>query len=172
MGKGQIQLGETIFIVIFILLIIIFGIVFFTGAEKEEFKKQADKYADLSTVSLAQYTSSLLELSCSKKGVEDLSCYDIRKLKAFAELLNDSKRIDITREYYFTQFGNAKIEIEEVYPNQEYILLYENRIYPETGEYMTENGKPVLVPLSLYDPVTREYYFGVMTITKYLRSIT
>ena len=171
MKRGQIQLGETIFIVIFILLIIIFGIVFFSGAEKEELQKQQTKYAELSTVSLAQYATSLAELSCSKKGVEDLSCYDVRKLEAFANLLNDSEKIDITREYYFTQLGNAKLEIEQIYPYPDYILLYDNKIYPETGEFMQEDGKPVLVPLTLYDPVTRQNAFGVMTITKYTRSI-
>jgi len=170
--RGQIQLGETIFIVIFILLIIIFGLVFFSGAEKEQIQKQQAKYADLSTVSLAQFASSLIELSCSKKGVEDLSCYDLRKLEAFALLLNDTSKIDMTREYYFTQLGNAKIEVEQIYPYNMSILLYENRIYPDDPEVqLVENGKPVLIPLTLYDPVTRKNNFGVMTVTKYTRAI-
>jgi hypothetical protein len=171
MKKAQVQLGETIFIIIFILLIIIFAIVFFSGAEKEELQKQQSKYAELSTVSLAQYASSLSELSCSKKGVEDLSCYDLRKLKAFALLLNDETKIDLTREYYFTQFGNAKIEVQQIYPSYDHILLYENRIYPDTNELMQEDGKPVLVPLTLYDSVMRKNNFGVLIITKYTRPI-
>jgi hypothetical protein len=166
--KGQIQLGETIFVVIFILIIIIFGIVFFSGAEKDEIVHQQQKYADLSTVSLAQYASSLSELACSKHDVEEISCFDLTKVEAFAELMNDSDLISITREYYFTRLGNADIKLWVIYPEQKNITLYHNE-YGLANASTTPLGKPVLKPVSIYNPLTKQTSFGVMQITKYLR---
>lgn len=173
--KAQVQLGESIFIVIFIILIIVFGIVFFSGAEKDNFTKQAAKYDDLSTVALAQFASSLSELACSKHEVEELSCYDLSKVKAFAKLLNDSELTPITREYYFTQLGNSNVTIDVIYDTSgisqgEHIQLYFNDIYPGDEENpLPVNGKPILMPISLFDPVTGNTLFGVMTITKFGR---
>ena len=172
--KAQVQLGESIFIVIFIILIIVFGIIFFSGAEKDSMTKQAAKYDDLSTVALAQFASSLSELACSKHEVEELSCYDLSKVEAFASLLNNVSLTSITREYYFTQLGNAKLEIDIVYSANgahqgEHILLYFNDIYPGTEDHLPVNGQPILMPISLFDPVSENTLFGVMTITKYTR---
>ncbi len=168
MKKAQIQLGETIFVVIFILIIIIFGIVFFSGAEKENIIHEQKKYADLSTVSLAQYASSLSELACSKHDVEEISCFDLAKLEAFADLMNDTNLISITREYYFTRLGNSDIKIFIIYPVKKNITLYHNEIGINNNSIMP-SGKPVLKPVSIYNPLSKQTYFGVMQITKYFR---
>jgi hypothetical protein len=166
--KAQIQLGETIFVVIFILIILIFGIVFFSGAEKDNLVHQQKKFADLSTVSLAQYASSLSELACSKHEVEELSCFDLSKLESFAQLMNDVSLISITREYYFTRLGNADIKIQVLYPVKKNITLYHNEFGLGNGTSFAF-GKPVLKPVSIYDPLTRQTSFGVMQITKYFK---
>ena len=126
------------------------------------------------SVALAQFASSLSELACSKHEVEELSCYDLSKVIAFTNLLKNESLTSLTREYYFTQLGNANLTIDVVYSASgahqgEHFDLYFNDINPDDGSSLPVNGQPILMPISLFDPVTGDTLFGVMTITKYTR---
>jgi hypothetical protein len=165
--KAQIQLSESIFIVFFILIIIIFGIVFYAQAEGEGIVEKREQYLELDTVALAQVASSLAELQCSILEVSELSCLDILRVKAFANdlMVQDN---DLVIEYYFSQLGDAEVVIEEIYPNNETYVVYNNTI----DENLSYSGRPVMMPISLYDPTSNTYGFGVLYITKFSRVIS
>lgn len=161
--KAQIQSLETIFIVIVVILIIVFGLVFFSQASKDEQRQRVKKQTELSTVELAKFASSLPEVSCSIAQVDKDYCFDIRKAQAFATLFEEHKTL--LAEYYFTQLGNANITIQQIYPQPQTIELYVNAFEPG----VTANQQPAIVPITLYDSLSKEFTFGVLYITRYSR---
>ncbi len=163
MKKAQIQMGESIFVIIIILLLIIFGIVFSSRAEKDQFQTKNKEFLDLSTITLSEFAISLSELQCSTLEVRDLSCFDKNKLEAFKNV-TDNHRL-LSREYYFSQLGNANITVVQIFPEAERWEVYYNG-FPEDTKY---DQNTVLLPISIYDGVTKKYGFGIAYITKYKR---
>ena len=166
MKRAQMQMGETIFVIIIIILLIVFGIVFASGAEEIEMQRRSNEFLDLSTVSLSEYALSLAELQCSTLEVRDLSCFDKNKLEAFIDLTENYELL--TREYYFSQLGNANITVTQIYPTEERWEVYYNG-FAENESY---EQKMVVLPISVYDSVTKKYGFGLAYITKYSRVIS
>lgn len=159
--KAQIQISESIFVVIIILFLIILGIVFSSNAEEDVAQKKAQDYLDLSAISLSQYAASLSELQCSTLEVRDLSCFDKDKLDAFVNLTKNHPLL--VSEYYFSQLGNSNVTVHQVYPENKTWNVYYNGFL----DNVTYEQKPVLLPISLYDGVTKKYGFGVVYITKF-----
>jgi len=161
--KAQIEMGETIFVVIIIIVLIVLGIKFMGTEQGKSIEKKVDKFKELDAIVVAQLTTSLPEVSCSYSGVRSSSCFDTTKVAAFEKLLtNDS---DLVMEYYYEQLGNVNITIEQVYPPGESWELYINK-YSETGQ---NYGKPMMIPVALENPITHESGFGVLYITQFRR---
>lgn len=165
-SRGQIQIGESIFIVIFILIIIVFGLVFYSGAKGEETIEKRAKFAELQSIKVSQVATSLSEIQCSMNDVQEPSCFGIEKMESFIDIMKEKP--SLTREYYFSKLGNTELVVEEVYPGDETWVLYNNTL----GENVSQSGLPVMVPVSLYDAVNGEYRFGVLYITNYQKKIS
>ncbi|MCA9477612.1 MAG: hypothetical protein KC535_00510 [Nanoarchaeota archaeon] len=162
--KAQIQLGESIFVVIIIVLLIVFGLVFYAQAQKESIDAESSGFDDLDTIAIAQYATSLVELQCSLQEVQYPNCFDITKLEAFHRVVQGNTELE--KEFYFSQLGNAKLNITEIYPvtiaqPQRSWQLYDNQ--PTT---LAEQAQATL-PVSLYNPIEDTYSFGVLTIIQY-----
>lgn len=166
--KAQIQMGETIFIVIFIILIIVFGIVFFSQAEGENIRDKQKQFRELDTITSAQYVASLTELKCSSYGAEDLSCFDKIKVKAFTNLTQNEW--DLVGEYYVNKLGPAHIRIEELYPNPANWTIYN---YTGTSDDPVDiySGRQTQIPVALLDPISKDKAFGVLYLTLFDRII-
>ena len=175
--KGQIQLGESIFVVIIIIVLIVFGLVFYSQAQKESTSQDKSQFQDLSSISLTQYTTSLSEVECSSQEVQSSTCFDTTKLTAFI-LLYDNTQGESAKEFYFSQLGNAIVYINETYPvydnaPQRYWLLYSN--YPVLSspvltpeeEVRLAPRTQVQLPVSLHDPIYDITSFGVLTIIQF-----
>lgn len=166
--KGQIQIGETIFIVIIVVLLLIFGMIFYAQAQKGEFIAQESEMNELDTIALSQITSSLSELQCSIQGVKPLSCFDVNKLTAFVRVRE--KNPLLTEEYYFSQLHNARIRVTQLYSSTTSSIPYEWLIYNNTYyENTIFATAPVIMPVVLYNPVTDVRSFGLLEIYKYSR---
>lgn len=156
--KAQLQMGESIFVVIIILLLIVFGLVFASNAEEDSIRADKEDFLDLDSITLTKYASSLAELQCSLLDVTELSCFDIDKLTAFSNVTD--KYPEISAEYYFSQFGNANITVHEIYPSNRNWTIYYNGL--EDGE--VGKIKTTTVPISLYDGITKRKSFGILEI--------
>jgi hypothetical protein len=156
--KAQLQMGESIFAVIIILLLIVFGIVFASNAEKDEITQDKEEFLDLDAITLSKYASSLAELQCSLLDVTELSCFDVDKMIAFINVTE--KYPEISAEYYFSQFGNANITVREIYPSNRSWEVYYNGL--KDGEI--GRSKTTMVPVALYDGITKKKSFGVLII--------
>lgn len=159
--KAQIQVSESIFIVIFILIIIIFGIVFYSGAQKEETIQKRARFAELESIQVAQIAASISEVQCSLTDVQKPSCFEIEKMDAFINITENER--SLTREYFFSKLGNTRLVVREVYPDEREWVLYNNTI----GENVSQSGLPVIVPVSLYKAASGNYHYGVLYITNF-----
>ncbi|MGM5480993.1 MAG: hypothetical protein ACQESE_01135 [Nanobdellota archaeon] len=159
--KAQIQVSESIFIVIFILIIIIFGIVFYSGAQEEETREKRARFAELESIQVAQIASSIPEIQCSLTNVQKPSCFEIEKMDSFINI-TENKR-SLTREYFFSKLGNTRLVVREVYPEENEWVLYNNTL----ADDVTQSGLPVLIPVSLYKATSGEYHYGVLYITNF-----
>lgn len=154
-------MGESIFVVIIIMLLIVFGIVFATNAEKDEIQAKKEKFQELDSITLSKYASSLSELQCSLLDVTELSCFDVDKVIAF---INVTKLYpEISAEYYFTQFGNANISIQEIYPGNRNWQVY----YNDLGANKSADSKLTLIPISLYNGINKKKSFGVLYVQSF-----
>ena len=164
MKKAQIQMGETIFVTMIIILLIIIGFVFLVSFEKDEAEQKKEEFFELDTITFSQLVSSLPEITCSDLGNEEESCFDMSRLTAFDNITELEK--DISIEYYFEKLGNVNITIEQIYPEPE-----ENEGYWEIYVNYLEEGRPfgntLMLPITLYDPVKKTNNFGVLYLTKY-----
>lgn len=158
--KAQIQMNETIFIVIFIILIIVFGIVFFSQAEGESVRDKQKQFRDLDFITATQFVASLTELECSSHGAEEVSCFDKIKIKSFSNLTRNDW--DLVGEYYVSKMGPAIISIKELYPFEEEWIIY--NYTGEDGE-TTFAGQQIQIPISLLDPITNKKSFGAIYFT-------
>lgn len=164
--KAQIQLGESIFVVMIIILIIVFGLVFSSQAEKDVVTQRAETFTNLNNIMLGKYASSLAELRCSSLQVKELSCFDIQKINAFIEL--QEKQSDFVAEYYFTQLGDANITLELKYPvNKSFEIYYNGLGNDALGHPIRAEENRIIIPVSAYDDVSQQYSFGILHIIRY-----
>lgn len=169
--KAQIQLGESIFVVFIVILLIVFGLVFYAQANRDSIQREANEFQDLETIVTTQYATSLVELKCSLQEIQYPNCFDKTKLDAFKALVVDQGD-EVYQEFYFSQLGNARLHIRQVYPYQNpplEWLIYEN----EKEEVVTDNlarvslQEQASLPVSIYDPIRNTYAFGILEITEF-----
>jgi hypothetical protein len=162
---GQLQMGETIFVVFFIIIIIVFGLVFYSGAQQGKLKDDALEQSRLRLISQAHTISSWPELECSVVGIRDFDCIDLVKLNLLSGFMNESRREDsFAFRYYNDLLGRASITVTQIYPKP----------LPGSGVWVVYNNpanrtsnESVFNPVNLYDPFSGTYYFGVMELTVY-----
>jgi regulatory protein YycI of two-component signal transduction system YycFG len=168
--KSQIEMGETIFIVIIIIILILMGLVFLSKHEEQNVSKSAEEFFELDSVAQAQLIASLPELSDSALGVKEQMSFDTLKLSAFQDLTE--LHPDLATEYYFEQLGNINITIEQIFPKEEGVTkrweIYVNDFNVQQNQ-LVSLGRPMMLPVSLYDPIQNERYFALLYITHYRR---
>ena len=74
--------------------------------------------------------------------------------------------IDANPEYYFKLFGYSTIYINEIYPKPRERILYSRTRDGQPPTEFTQKARTP-IPVSLYNPVTGKYAFGVLTIDSY-----
>lgn len=169
--KAQIQMGETIFVILVIIFLIALAFVFvYKGEETSTFKKQTEFY-ELDSVALGQLITNLPEIVCSTSGTKQQSCFDKSKITAFASVLRNNR--DMSMEYYFEKLGNVNITVVEVYPNTgEIWKVYVNNF--DVDDSQLENivesyGTTLKIPILLRDSALNKNSFGILYVTKYRR---
>ena len=108
-------------------------------------------------------TSNLPELQCAIKNVAEPNCYDKQKLLAFRSILLGDKDNEFLTDHYYQVFDYSRIELQIIYPYNENILLYD-RERGDGGSIVT------LMPISIYDPISKKSDFGYHNVTYYGRN--
>ena len=168
--KAQIQMGETIFVILVIIFLIVLAFTFvYKGEEISTHRRQTDFY-ELDSVALGQLITNLPELACSTMGTRQQSCFDKHKITAFSEVLNNNP--DMSMQYYFEKLVNVNITIVEVYPNEGRIWeIYVNNFDVKEGETLITQsyGTTLKIPTIIRDSTRNIDSFGVLYVTKYRR---
>ena len=159
--KAQVQMAESIGVIIVVTLIILFAIILYSKINSQGINAASQTQRALSAVQLAQKVSALPELACSSTTSSETSCIDYHKAIAFSNHVQKEEFY----AYYSYYFGNGRLELQILFPDYatESMLLYENN----ATSTRQQTSIPVLVPYSVSNSITRERYFGVLVITSY-----
>lgn len=156
MKKAQMQMGENVAILFIFFILLVVSIVFYARvAETKVGMKQEEAFAT-KAIEIAQRVSYLAETQCSKDNIIESNCYDLHKLMALSQI----NGLASNRAHYYSRFRYANISINEVFPGDSHINLY--NFPPE--EYLEKSS--IQVPISICDFTKRpaKCSFSVMTV--------
>lgn len=157
MNKAQVKMFETVAILIVFFFLLIFGVSFYTLMQKSGIEKEAEKNIQLKSITIAQKTAYLPELDCAIVGIQIDNCFDVHKVLAFKEVLNDQSNMFA----YFPVLEYSKIHIESIYPNDKINIT----IYDQTGNRTRKI--PTFYPVVLYNATSNAFNFAVLEVSVY-----
>ncbi len=162
MKKAQIKMFETIGVLVIFFFLLVTGAVFYFKMQESAFQKELAKQAQLRSLKAAQRAVFLPELDCSLVSVQRENCFDRIKLSALQKLIEGEQHV---HDEYFKTFGYANISVRQVFPASDFgMTIY----YYPPDEY--RRALQSRLPVLLYDPVSRDYAFGIMEVTTYARA--
>lgn len=151
--NAQIQIGETIAVLFVFFLLIMIGFIFYVGVIKGNIAIEKDELSQLSSVSIAQRIMFLPEIQCSQDVITEISnCIDVLKLEYAKDVIANNEI------YYFDLLEFSEVNITQIYPLEVKWNIYSRKKESFKNKFMTN------VPISLYDPATKKYGFGILTI--------
>lgn len=145
---------ETIIVlaVFFILIIIFYALYSNTAVDVD---KEKDRMRQLEAVKIMKHISSLVEIQCSERGIVKDGCIDLLKINAASEVMQKEEN----KEFYFDKFGFSRITIKQIYPEvKDIAVIYDNSLQKYSYKDLSN------IPVSLYDPLGKKYYFGAVVI--------
>lgn len=160
--NAQLQIGESIMVIIIITILAVFLFNFYFRLATNDLQQQIGEIDELNVLETAQIASNLYELTCSKAGVTDV-CFDAHKTIAFAELRTEQP--ELVQDYYQELFGNSKISLITVYPEEhEYVLYWNN------ATNGSQTSIPVVIPVAIHNGSSDTNTFGIFRIEQYQRA--
>ncbi|MBD3209341.1 hypothetical protein GF367_02895 [Candidatus Woesearchaeota archaeon] len=157
--RGQLQIGESMIVIILILIIGVFALVFFANMTKAKYQVRLGQYEDLNAVETAHIVNSLYELRCAKTGATEV-CVDKHKALAFAQLQQDEP--ELVNDYYFDLFRYSRIELQEIYPEGHNYTLYEVNASSQ-GQVV----KALVMPVAIYNNSAGTNSFGILSVERF-----
>ena len=143
---------ETIAVVFIFFILVALGMIFYVKIFKgnAEIAKE-DIFQDIS-VAISQRVMFLPEIQCSEDNIIKEKCIDTLKLK-FAEPLMKANEIN-----YFDLFEFSDIKVYQIYPADNSWELYSRKTADFSNKFVTN------ISISTYDPITKSYGFGLLSI--------
>ena len=157
--KSQIQMGESIAILFIFFILVVFGFVFYMNIMKSSAKVEIEENIQLKAIGIAQKASFLPELQCSEENVRVEDCIDVLKLEFASGLLEENNI------YYYDLFEFSNITVKRIFPPEieKTWHLYNNTL---TGY---RNKLSTFIPVSLFNPDSKKYDFGILTVEVYIK---
>jgi hypothetical protein len=150
--KSQIQIGETVAVLFVFFILIIVGFIFYVKVIKGNIEQEKEELSQLRSVGIAQRVMFLPEVQCSEDNIIIDNCIDMLKLDAAKELMKESEI------YYYDLLEFSDVTLLQIYPNDAKWEIYSRKKEKFQNKFVTN------VPISLYEPLSRKYNFGVLTI--------
>ncbi|GEM_PF-1099177 len=160
-GKtGQIQMFESVAILVIFFFLIAFGATIWYGAQKTSLTKDLEQTLTTNALNIALRATHAPELDCSLLGVQQQECIDITKAEQYANITQQEQ----ARLMYFELFGFSTITLTQLYPAREPLILYTNPLQNATTIHTT--GLPILIQ----NPAQQTNSFGMITIQTYAKT--
>lgn len=153
--KSQIQMFETIAVILIFFILIGIGAIFYVRVYKNNMDITKYGYSQSKSVAIAQRTMFLPEMQCSKNKIITDNCIDILKLEAAISVIN------LNEIHYYDMLEFGEINLTQAYPRSSSApkwTVYSRKIEKPTSSFLT------FVPISLYDPAADTYGFGILSI--------
>lgn len=161
---GQIQLFETIAVLLVFFVIVGLSLSFYFFISKSSAQREHQRATELSAITTAQKVSTLPELDCIQVGVHVEKCFDELKVRAFQDLISRSNAQDA----YFDTLGYSRLALRKIFPQAGApIILYDN--VPTSGQAASISTEKTFLPINTFDPITKTYGFAVLEVTFYER---
>jgi hypothetical protein len=145
--KAQIQMMETMAILLIFFVLVVMGFVFFMKITSVTQGSKVTKDQELQSIRVSQAISFLPELQCSTKNIIDENCFDKYKLDSF-ESLDD--------EFYYPFFYFSKITVNETYPGDDGWVLYDR--------YLNGTSYKTTIPILLRNVTASTDSFGLLIV--------
>ena len=130
---------------------------------------QEERSSQLSLVEKMREIINFAEIKCSINGRIDQTCVDVYRVQSFSRIIsgNDQKH-NLFRDYYEERFFGYALNVQVVYPLGEMsgaafssATVFDYKMPDAIGQDM------VIIPVTIYDPVSDRKYFGFLELIKY-----
>ncbi len=158
--RSQVQLVETIAILLIFFILLLVGIVFYYQYQKSAIKEKGKELASSRALDTALKTLFLPEFICSKGETEaEDNCLDLMKVRSANSTFSEH-----LTEYYFTIFSFSNITVHQLYPEEQTYYLYAKK------REQTRNYLPTFFVVTLRDQAAGtepEYSYGYLEVGVY-----
>ena len=167
-NKAQINMMETVAVLLIFFIMIAIGFVFYVKVMKGNIEIEAEKFKQLESIEIAQRAMFFPELQCSEENIVTNDCIDLLKLKAAAgdTITGSGGIMSQNKLYYSDRLGFSKISITEIYPGDNNWVLYDYSL--AGGDYADKitSNIPILIKNS---SEKKKYSFGIMEVEVYTK---
>ncbi len=166
--KGQIQFGESLMVVIVLVLILTIGMVFYFNVSKGAIKEEVRYREDAQAVTLAKNVLSTPEIKCGRLAGRGDACIDGAKLDALAWLIENDPSV---KAYYASVFEYATIRVHRLtsagFPvsDPDGTVFYDEPL--DEAVFARQ-----FIFTTLYDPVNDVQDLAYLNVTRYSRAIS
>ena len=155
MRKGQIQIQETVFVLIIFFIIILLGMVFFFQVQSANISKIYNDFQEDRFYNIIMWVQDMPELKVPD-GLGTKQCIDYYKALSFSDLSEDNK------DKYIGDFGNTEIFLKtEEELNREGVKLYSNI------PLRFSNVRIINSPVCLYDERDEKHKVAYLEVKWY-----
>ena len=155
--KAQIQMFESVAILVVFFFLVAFGATIWYGAQKTSFAHDLAQTLEDNALAIVLRASHAPELDCSLLGVQRQECIDITKAAQFANITQQEQ----ARLSYFELFGFSTIVLNQMYPGNLSIRLYSNSLPNATDIHAA------YLPILIENPSQNTFSFGILEVHTY-----
>lgn len=159
-------MGEMIMVLVVVFIVGLTVLVWYTRSGQAETERVLTDDASIALAQTARAIADLPEIRYSLAGREDAMVIDWKRARAFAQTVNEPENQGGGRGVYRERFNGYTAEIRCIAPCDDEIvgsLTLFNYIDAEAAQ---RSSVPFVVPILLYEPISRSASFGMITLTQ------
>ncbi len=158
--KAQIKIFETIAVLIVFFFILSIGMIFYAREMEKSQLTELEEGFELQALDVIQLTSNLPELQCSSDNIIIENCFDLAKLKSFAQIYQGQNI-----QYYTNVLGKSRVVLNEIYPGSDTWTLHDQKPLDDKKWNTMHKSQ---IPISILDNLDDgQYRAAVLTIEVY-----
>ena len=160
--KGQVQLLETIAVLVVFSILLIFGLFWFGSSQTDQVQQQTTELENLELLEMTKAIMSLPEIQCSIAGRPDTSCVDKLRLEALNQTIDSNSEIAAYYENRYRTNTRATYAVHVVDMNNQ--QKYE--LFNYTTNQPSASRQQQAVPAVIYDPLTQMRNLSMIILTQ------
>ena len=150
--KAQIQIFETIAVVLVFFILIAVGFILYGKFVRSDLETLKEESSQSKSIAIAQRTMFMPELQCSVNNIITDNCIDKLKMESAQKIISANEI------YYYDLLEFSEIKVRQVYPSDENWEIYSRKTKDYRSNFTT------YVPITIYNPYTKLSGFGILTI--------